>query len=173
MSACLSLQLEKYLVVRRDGRQRWVLRQNVPESVMEHYTDPSPPSELLHEQARELCGTIRRLLASRSRYPRRRRVITFRGDVFKTFFGEQPAGCRLVHMPIASFPPEFFPPSFYCYTSPSGSRYYADISLRWRLSASPPTYHSTRNGTQVVPYSTYYSECLSVRVDRKTQGVSD
>ena len=159
----LHLQFTKCLVVRRDGKQRWVLEGHVPAAALNAFQSPMPPEEVVHEHARQLCDAIRRALASRSKYPRRRRVVSgFRSDVFRFLFGEQGSRRRLVNMPVSSFPTQYFPPSFHCYTSPSGSRYYADISLRWRLATSPPTHYTTGSDTACTIQYILFSVCQFV-----------
>lgn len=135
---------------------------------LQTFLHPSPSQDVLQEFAHLLSCTIRRLLASRAKSVRRRAVIPGRTDVFRKLFGEQPPGRQLVPYSPAQFPLPYFRPSFYVYTSPTGSRFYADIALRSRLSSTPPSHYTSDSGEVVTtPYSVLYVESLSVRVDKK------
>lgn len=162
------LQVTKYLVIRDDGSQRWVLE--VSPQTLDSFTHPSPLPHLLFHHATLLKSTVRRLLASRSKSSTRRSVIPFRQDVFAFLFGQQSPGRKLELFPPTKFPTPYFDPSFLSYTSAAGTLYYGEIYLRFRLSVSSPNFTESPNAPNCfipVPYSEIFTECLSVRVDRK------
>ena len=148
-----SSKVDKYLVVRVDGQQRWVL-QVQPEALLA-FDNPQPSYPVMHDHALLLKATVRHLFTSRSRFSRRRGLIVgLRGDVFRRMFGEQPAGRQLIPYTPDRFPAPFFNPSVLSFTSPAGTTYFSEVALRWRLSPTPPTSYSQDGTTFLpVPYS--------------------